>query len=73
MLTLYRNGDDGHRGSKLVVSRRAVQNQEQLLRLVEELVPVIGGVRRLLTTDGRVIADVNQLFLHDVKVRITIV
>lgn len=65
VFTVLRNGDSSNRGAKLAMPRRMVQNWEQFVRLVEDVAPVVGGVRKIFAADGRQIVDVNQLFSSD--------
>ena len=67
VLTVFRHGDLHHRGARLAVSKRHLQSLAQLLRSVGEAVPVVGGPRRLYTTDGHPITDISEVFNQDMK------
>ena len=68
VITVYRNGDLSHRGNKYVVSRRLVSDLDQLCVMLSEIVPVVGGIRKLYTTNARRIQSIDQLFEMESKV-----
>jgi len=58
---IYRNGDKHHKGEKFVINKKKLKTLEQLILDATPVVKLVTGpIRRLYTTEGRQITDINQ-------------